>query len=202
MGSAGTSPCPGCGEAGLALVAVPWASRPKRASGSLLPHCGAGPTAWLLAGSPAYSRSARGQTWGPEPLWDDKWGRLLRPSRKETGEGFALLLQVPSLENGCGLQLVSSHSWLGGLPGPLDAALWAGVGQASGVPAWASRACQGSRQAPEEAADLPGGVWGGARLCCDPAAASLPAEDKGTGQQSRAVSSVFPGNQMGSLPCL
>ena len=58
------------------LVAVPWASRPERASGSLLPHCGAGPTAWLLAGSPAYSRSARGQTWGPEPLWDDKWGRL------------------------------------------------------------------------------------------------------------------------------
>ena len=41
-----------------------------------------------------------------------------------------------------------------------------------------------------------------ARLCCDPAAASLPAEDKGTGQQSRAVSSVFPGNKMGSLPCV
>ena len=56
------------------------------------PTAGAGPTAWLLAGSPAYSRSARGQTWGSEPLWDDKRGRLLRPSRKETGEGFALLL--------------------------------------------------------------------------------------------------------------
>lgn len=158
--SARTWPCPDCGEAGPELAAVP---RPGvRVGAACSPTAGAGPTAWLLAESPAYSRSARGQTWGSEPLWDDKRGRLLRPSRKETGEGFALLPQVPSLESGRGLQPVSGHSWHGGLPGPLGAAVWAG--QASGVPAWVSRVCQGSRRAPEEAADMPGGVWGQSML--------------------------------------
>ena len=65
VGSVGTSPCPGCGEAGLALVAVPWASRPERTSGQPAPPLRGRPDRLAVGRIPGLLQKCQGPDLGP-----------------------------------------------------------------------------------------------------------------------------------------